>query len=97
MARQSYVQDPVTHELVPKEQYVPRHHAPTVFGDLPDFVSPIDQQVYSGRAGLREHCKLHNVVLMADCEGLPNQRPPAKANREEIRQALADVVYGRTR
>lgn len=44
---------------------------PMIMGDLPDFVSPIDQRAYSGRAGLREHCAVHNVVPTADLAGLP--------------------------
>lgn len=39
--------------------------------DLPDFVSPIDRKMYSGRAGLREHCKRHNVVPNEELKGLP--------------------------
>ena len=43
--------------------------------DLPDFVSPVDGKVYSGRAGLREHCRTHDVVPTADLAGLPTVRP----------------------
>jgi len=42
-----------------------------ILGDLPDFVSPIDHKLYSGRAGLREHCKRHDVVPNAELTGLP--------------------------
>jgi hypothetical protein len=38
---------------------------------LPDFVSPLDGKLYSGRAGLREHNKRHDVVPVADLKGLP--------------------------
>lgn len=34
--------------------------------DIPDFVSPIDGKVVNGRAGLREHNKVHNVTNVAD-------------------------------
>lgn len=43
----------------------------TILPDLPDFVSPIDGKRYSGRAGLREHCRRHDVVPNADLKGLP--------------------------
>lgn len=39
--------------------------------DLPDFVSPIDKKSYSGRAGMREHNKRHDVVPNAELQGLP--------------------------
>jgi hypothetical protein len=38
--------------------------------DLPDFVSPIDGKLYSGRAGMRDHCARHDVVPNADLKGL---------------------------
>ena len=44
---------------------------PAILPDLPDFKSPIDGKTYSGRAGLREHCTIHNVVPTADLKGLP--------------------------
>jgi hypothetical protein len=43
--------------------------------DLPDFVSPIDGKCYSGRAGMREHCAVHDVVPTRDLAGLPTVRP----------------------
>lgn len=43
--------------------------------DLPDFVSPVDGKTYSGRAGLREHCRTHDVVPTRDLAGLPTVRP----------------------
>lgn len=67
---------------------------PSVMGDLPDFVSPIDGTVVRGRAGLRDHCERHNVVPTADLAGLPpkpaNQpyQPDRAAIREEIRKQL---------
>lgn len=38
---------------------------------MPDFVSPIDGKHYSGRAGMREHNKRHDVVPNAELKGLP--------------------------
>lgn len=67
---------------------------PHTRGDLPDFVSPIDGRVWSGRAGLREHCKIHDVVPTADLAGLPPKLSATtpKIDREEIRQTIADVI-----
>jgi len=39
--------------------------------DLPEFRSPIDGKTYSGRAGLREHNRIHNVVNNEELKGLP--------------------------
>ncbi len=50
---------------------MPAMHGATIMPDLPDFVSPLDGKAYSGRAGLREHCKIHDVVPNAELKGLP--------------------------
>ena len=79
MARKSYVQ--INGELIDKSDYEAISKArgysqvgsaPSIMPDLPDFVSPIDGRVYSGRAGMRDHCERHNVVPNADLKGLPH-------------------------
>jgi hypothetical protein len=45
--------------------------APAVIGDDSEFVSPLDGKVYSGRAGMREHCARHDVVSNRDLVGMP--------------------------
>jgi hypothetical protein len=57
--------------------------APMIMGDLPDFVSPIDQKVVSGRAGMREHNLRHNVVPTADLAGLPYLNPHYNETRSK--------------
>jgi hypothetical protein len=43
----------------------------TILPDQPDFVSPIDGKLYSGRTGMRDHNARHNVVSNRDLAGLP--------------------------
>jgi len=63
---------------------------PTIQGDLPDFVSPIDGRLYSGRAGLREHCIRHDVVPNADLKGLPMMQTNSDFRRpEDVRRDRA--------
>jgi len=52
-------------ERAPSKSY------PAFIPDMPDFVSPVDGKLYSGRAGMREHNKRNNVVLNLDLKGLP--------------------------
>lgn len=62
--------------------------------DEGDFVSPIDQKVYSGRAGMREHNRRHDVVNNRDLQGLPpltTHRPP-QINRAELREAVIQAA-----
>jgi len=69
----------------------------SIMPDLPEFVSPIDNQVYSGRAGLREHCQKHNVVPTADLAGLPPKPTrwepvPSRREVEARKQQIAQIV-----
>lgn len=59
--------------------------------DLPDFVSPIDGQRYSGRAGMREHNKRHRVVPNDELKGLPTLT--ANADQRSPQQRKADAEH----
>lgn len=59
--------------------------------DLPDFVSPIDGKSYSGRAGLREHCKRHDVIPNEDLKGLPVLTTNSDQRSPEQRRADAQA------
>lgn len=100
MARRSFIQ--INGRLYDKSEPLPegveassRRANSGVFGDLPEFVSPIDGTVVSGRAAMREHCVRHNVVPTADLAGLP----PKPANqqyvpdRAAIRESLHRSIY----
>ena len=99
MAKQSFIQ--IGGKLIDKSTlvYQDAQGAPAILGDVPDFVSPIDGTLVSGRAGLREHCRRHDVVPTADLAGLP-PKPFVNAElsreyREQTRQVIADVVNSR--
>lgn len=64
--------------------------APAILPDMPDFVSPIDGKTYSGRAGLREHCKIHDVVPNAELKGLPTLQAGSDMRSGEQRRADAE-------
>lgn len=96
MARQSFIQ--IGGKLYDKSQPHPEldggsRRTATVMGDLPDFVSPIDGTVVSGRAGLREHCKKHDVVPTADLKGLPTTRPQYTPDRAAINEIIRKQYY----
>lgn len=88
MTRRRFVQiDGVLYERGTEPVRDEPGRGPAVLGDLPDFVSPIDGQSYSGRAGLREHCIRHNVVPNADLKGLPILQTGSNLRRpEEVRR-----------
>ena len=98
MARKTYVQ--INGKLVDKDELAVAEHTHMVSGDLPDFVSPIDGKTYSGRAGLREHCKVHRVVPNAELAGLPPlpmHRPyqPSQQEREATKRTMYQIMSDR--
>lgn len=67
MARQTWVQDPKTGKLIPKEEYVREgDYTAYIQGDIESFVSPIDGRVITDRSHLRAHNKEHGVTNSAD-------------------------------
>lgn len=67
--KRSYVQDPDTLELVPKEEYRRRQAVaagPMVFGDLKPYQNVIDWQVVDGRRAHREFLARHGVEVRDD-------------------------------
>lgn len=46
------------------------NNAPLVFSDEGEFVSPIDGKVYSGKRGMHEHNRRHDVINNRDLVGL---------------------------
>lgn len=105
MTRQTWVQDPVTGKLIPKEDYRrARSDAPYIQGDIDNFVSPIDGTVITDRGQLRRHMAAHGVTNSADYspaflldrskkrnESMNGDTPQDKAERiTEIRRALGE-------
>jgi hypothetical protein len=100
MSRKSYIQ--LNGVLYDKAELAQSSvAAPSVRGDIPDFVSPIDGTVVSGRAGLRDHCRRHNVVPTAELAGLPPKpavmaHQPTSQERQQTRQVIADIINSRS-
>lgn len=69
----------------------PRNNGPTILPDLPDFVSPIDGRLYRGRAGLRDHCRRHDVVPNDELRGLPTLQTNSDTRTSEQRRADAQA------
>lgn len=97
MAKHSYVQ--INGKLYDKSLPLPEEVAPkqyaTFIPDIPDFVSPIDGTVVRGRAGLREHCKRHDVVPTSELKGLPPKPSVGQytPDRAAIRSQLQRQLY----
>ena len=90
--KSSWVYDKELGKLVPKDEFYQNKQGIgfMVIPDLPSFVSPIDNKVYSGRAGMREHCKIHDVVPTSELKGLPPK--PAVMERQSDRAAIRQTL-----
>ena len=68
MTRKTWVQDPHTGKLVPKDEYVrrPDNATAAIQGDIEPFVSPIDGRTISSRSVLRQHHSEHGVTDSRD-------------------------------
>lgn len=68
--RGSWVQHPITLELIPRDEYVPPPSRDRkdfyVQGDIEPFVSPITKEVINSRSQLRAHMKEHGVTNIQD-------------------------------
>ena len=70
--------------------------APAIIPDEGSFTSPIDGLIYTGRAGMREHNRKHDVVNNRDLAGLPylTANEPYKVDKKQMR---ADIIEGMKR
>jgi hypothetical protein len=77
-----------------------RQTSSAILPDIPDFISPIDGTIVSGRAGMRDHCARHNVVPTADLAGLPPRTMVTHEYdpkyREQTKRTIAEVMNSRT-
>ena len=89
--RRSYVQDPVTLELVPKDEYVPRHEvtAPMVIPDIAGYKSMATGEWISSRSQHRDHLKRHGLIEIGN-EKQVNK--PRGVDRAGIRKAAEEAV-----
>lgn len=62
--RKTYVQDPVTFELIPKDEYVRRDEisAPMVMPDIGEYTSMVDGTRITSRSQHRAHLRQHGVI-----------------------------------
>lgn len=67
MARQSYIQCPVTHKLIPKDEYyAQKARESAAVHTFKEFVSPVDGSVISSPGKLAEHNRKHGVTNVRD-------------------------------
>jgi hypothetical protein len=73
-----YIQDPITHELIPADQYESRNESGIhVMGDIQPYRSMIDGSIITSRSKHREHLRAHGCIEVGnDNSVLKAQRKP---------------------
>ena len=74
--RQRYIQDPITHKLIPAEEWVDRSEpaAPMVMPDIAGYKSMVTGEWIGSRSAHREHLKEHRLVEIGNERMLSRQR-----------------------
>ena len=80
MAR--YIQDPVTHKLVPADSYCrPQTVSHSIHGFHEPYVSPVDGSIISDARSLRNHNAKNNVVHSAEFDSATVKKQQAERKR----------------
>jgi len=91
MAR--YIQDPVTHKLIPAEEYYTEQvNSHYIMSDYQPYQSMVTGEMIDGRKAHREHLKRHNLVVAEQSSA----RPQAE-NKNKLKEQVARAVYEKLR
>lgn len=85
----TYVQDPVTLELIPKEQYQREPSSAYIMPDIAGYKSMQTGEWISSRSQHREHLKAHRLIEIGN-EKMSNK--PRPIDRAGIRRAAENAV-----
>lgn len=92
MARTTYIQDPVTHKLIPKSEYYAHAdvNAPMIMGDIQPYQSMIDGQMITSRSQHRNHLRQHGMIEVGnETKYLKNQ----DRQQSNVKEQIARQVY----
>ncbi len=98
MARTTYIQDPDTLRLIPKDEYYHREDvdAPMVMGDIQPYQSMVTGEMITSRSVHREHLRRHQLIEVGnEVNHLKDSRrrpEPPKGLKERIAQIANDKL-----
>lgn len=97
MPRQRYIQDPVTFELIPADEYTARREpaTPFVMADIQPYRSMQTGEMITSRSRHREHLRQHGLVEIGNEISAAMQKQKPRDNREERRRMIAEVLSSR--
>lgn len=74
-----YIQHPITHELIPADEYVRPTNCFEIMPDIAPYKSMIDGSVITSRSHHRAHLKAHGCIEIGNDSGLYKQRKPLES------------------
>lgn len=92
--RTSYVQDPVTGQLVEKSEWYKSRvdvNAPMVMNDIQPYQSMQTGEMITSRSQHRDHLKQHRLIELGN-EKIPTPQAP-RYNSDEVKRELARHFY----
>ena len=92
--KRSYVQDPVTLELVPKEDYYRRSdvNAPMVMADIQPYQSMATGEIIGSRSTHRAHLKAHGLIEVGNELKHHTKPRETQIDRAGIRRDVIEAV-----
>lgn len=96
--RGSFVWDPVSHSMVPKDEYYEMTHptSPMVMGDIQPYQSMVTGEMITSRSVHREHLRRHQLIEVGnEVNHLKDSRrrpEPPKGLKERIAQIANDKL-----
>jgi len=94
--RTRYIQDPVTHELIPADQLqAPPSAGFFIVGDIAPYQSQVTGEMIEGRRQHREHLKAHGVVEVGN--SLDHAIPKPYRSPEGLKETIARAAYEKLR
>jgi hypothetical protein len=90
--RQRYIQDPVTHKLIPADEWHQTEvNAPMVMSDIKPYKSMIDGKMIESRSVHRAHLKQHNMIEIGN-ETKHHLAPKPRERDKTIRPAVVEAM-----
>ena len=96
MTRRTWIQDPKTLKLIPRDEYYSGDstiNAPYIMGDIPPYKSMITGEQISGRAQHRAHLRQHGCIEVGNEKLTPHKT--INPSREDYRRSVAAVMAGK--
>jgi len=93
-----YIQDPITHELIPADQYAPcTESSITVMGDIQPYKSMIDGTIITSRSKHREHLRAHGCIEVGNDSSVNNPHRKPLDSPKGLKETLIRVANEKLR